>query len=224
MSELLKEVEDSFQHVREDNAGRGPLMMVTDGDEFAPGFNAMRRHYQPWLMAMVRRGYHHYAGSAPQENSDEALAETATVMMPFYLGACMETFCQGVLVGHQDNHLVKMAFHFDNLDHLYHEDDFRTLAHDMAKGFASDGEVEEFFLNYLTQGLNHISHIVGFAHQTDYQYNKVWDIWMLVGTAVVSSGYLAGHTLGSAWRERDVLRDIEIDLEEVSDGVAGEGD
>ena len=68
----------------------------------------------------------------------------------------------------------------------------------------------------------HLSHATGFAHATDVEPNKGWDIWLLNGTACICAGYLAGHLMGTTWRERDVLDGIEIASEVNLSGSEGE--
>jgi hypothetical protein len=91
----------------------------------------------------------------------------------------------------------------------------------MALGFAEDTEVLRFFTQFLVGGLEHLSHITGFAHR-QVDPGKVWDVWMLIGTACICSSYLAGHNVGKEWKERDVLSGIEIATQEVPRGPAGE--
>jgi hypothetical protein len=69
--------------------------------------------------------------------------------------------------------------------------------------------VVEFFGHYIGSGLAEFAHLTGWAHSQG-NANKVWDLWVLIGTSMVSTAYLAGHRFGTAWQEQDVLDDIEI--------------
>ena len=85
----------------------------------------------------------------------------------------------------------------------------------MAHGFAEDREVCDYFNTYLQSALHHMTHVTGFAH-SEVVPTKVWDVWLLSGTAVITASFLAGTQMGATWRERDVLDGIEIASE--SDG------
>lgn len=224
MTDLVDQVKACFEKTREaQDDGKGPLQVISPGDdELAPGFNSMRGYFQERLFVVARRGYHHFGGAALPSNSDQLIVETGTFMMPALIATSISAFSTGVLIGHQENHTVRMCYFFENLEHLFHDDDFLEATRDMANGFADDAEVFEFFDTYCTGGLNHVSHATGFAHTEDVQTAKVWDVWLLVGTATTAASYLAGFRLGDAWRERDVLDGIEIATEGEPRGSEGE--
>lgn len=224
MTDLVDQVKACFDKTREaQDDGRGPLQIISPGDEeMAPGFDAMRYHFGERLIMTARRGYRHFGGAALPSNSDLLLVATGEYMMPATIGVSMSAFSHGVMIGHREDHLVRMCYHFQNLEHLFHDDDFLEATSDMAKGFANDPEVYEFFDTYVTGGLHHVSHVTGFAHQEDVQTAKVWDVWLLTGTATTAASYLAGFRLGDAWRERDVLDGIEIATEGDPRGSEGE--
>lgn len=224
MTDLVDQVKACFEKTREEqDDGRGPLQIISPGeDELAPGFNVMRGYYQERLFVVARRGYRHFGGSALPSNSDELIVRTGEFMMPALIATSLTAFSIGVMIGHKEDHLVKMCYFFDTLEHLFHDNDFLEAAGEMAKGFADDSEVYEFFDTYCTGGLNHITHVTGFAHTEDVQISKVWDVWLLVGTATTAASYLAGFRLGDAWRERDVLDGIELATEGDPGGSEGE--
>jgi hypothetical protein len=182
----------------------------------------MRAFYQERLLLIARRGYHHFAGATLPSNSDQLVVHTGEYMMPATIATSLAAFSNGVMIGHREDHTVRMCYHFESLEHLFHDEDFLTASGDMAKGFTNDPEVYEFFDKYVTGGLNHVSHITGFAHQEEIPAAKVWDVWLMVGTATTAASYLAGYRLGDAWRERDVLDGIEIATEESPRGSEGE--
>jgi hypothetical protein len=226
MTDLVDEVKACFDKTREaQDDGRGPLQIINEGDEeLCPGFDAMRHHYGERLQVTARRGYHHFAGAALPSNSDQLLVQTGgEFMLPATIAISLAAFSDGVLIGHQENHIVRMCYFFQTLEHLFHDDDFLEAAADMAKGFTNDPEVYEFFEKYVTGGLTHVAHITGFAHQEEVNTAKVWDIWLMTGTATTAASYLAGYRLGDAWRERDVLDGIQIATEGDPDGSEGEG-
>jgi hypothetical protein len=216
MTDLVDEVKACFDKTREaQDDGKGPLQIINEGDEeLCPGFDAMRYYYGERLQVIARRGYHHFAGATLPSNSDELMVQTGEYMLPETIAISLAAFSNGVLIGHQENHVVRMCYFFENLEHLFHDEDFLEAAADMAKGFTNDPKVLEYFEKYVTGGLHHVAHITGFAHQQDVYATKVWDVWLMTGTATTAASYLAGFRLGDAWRERDVLDGIEIATEE----------
>src|SRR4029077_19767561 len=105
--------------------------------------------------------------------------------------------------------IVHLALKLDLVGTLFGNAGFHLESNTMATGFAEDNEIREFFMDYLGSGVTHISHITGFSH-SEVDPNQVWDLWMIVGLATIGSCYIAGHNMGSTWRERDVLDGIEI--------------
>ena len=111
MTDLVDEVKACFDKTREaQDDGRGPLQIINEGDEeLAPGFNAMRYYYGEQLQVMARRGYHHYAGGALPSNSDQLLVHTGEYMLPATIAVSLTAFANGVLIGQQENHVVRMC-------------------------------------------------------------------------------------------------------------------
>jgi len=213
MADLIEEVRASFERTRDDHGDRGPVTVLGPGDPreqgFPPGFNAMRDYYGDRLMAITRRGYRHFAGSTMPTNADQLMELTSQVMAEYLLALVLETFTDGVMVGHQQHQAVRIFDHFNKLELIFTEEPFREASRTMAKGFAEDSSVLAYFNEYIEGGVAHLSHITGFAHR-DVDPGKVWDVWLLVGTACACASYLAGHHLGTTWRERDVLDGIEL--------------
>lgn len=218
MTDLFEEVKTSFEKSREvQDDGRGPLQLVSTQDELAPGFNAMRAYYEQRILVITRRGYRQYAGSTLPRESDKLIELTRKVMLAPMIAELLESFTDGVLIGHQDLFTVKLSTHFNTIEHVYHDEEFRSASRTMAIGFSQDSEVLEYFSRYVESGLDHLSHLTGFAHST-VDPNKVWDLWLLIGTAVASAAFLAGQLMGQGWAERDVLDGIEIATEEEPHG------
>jgi hypothetical protein len=211
MNDLADEVKSSFEKSRDDVVGDHPgaAVIPTQGDELAPGFTAMRGYYEERLLIIMRRGYRQYAGSVLPTDGDELLTLTATYLQAPMIAVSLGAFADGVMLGHRNDHLVKMMFHFNNVDHLWHDDTFRESSMRMAKGFADDKQVCEYFNTYIDGALAHMAHATGFAH-SEVRPHKVWDVWLLCGTACVTASFLAGTRMGTSWRERDVLDGIEI--------------
>lgn len=217
---LFEEVRHAFAQVRDrQEEVPGPIQVLRDSDdELAPGFNAMREHYHEAMLVLCRRGYRHYAGSTMPQQADEILTRTGEYMLEKVICLVMTAFSDGVLVGHQDDHLVKMCLHFNNPGHLFHDADFRDSSRAMCNGFAEDAEVLEFFNEYVIGGVNQMSHACGYAHQSEADPHKAWDIWLITGSACVSAGFLSGFLMGQSWKERDVLSGIEIASQEATSG------
>lgn len=227
MTDLLEEVKNSFEVSRDEHSpDKGPLVMIDpDEGELAPGFNASREYYGKQLLAFTRRGYRHFAGSVMTTDSDELMVVTWPVMGPLLITSMVGAFTDGVLIGQRSEYMVQLCFHFHAVGHLFHDDDFRQLSLTMAEGFAEDRPVISYFEEYIQGATLHLCHATGFAHR-EVNANKVWDIWLLVGSAAVAASYLAGQRLGTTWRERDVLDGIEIasEVEHGSEGEAGRND
>ena len=219
---LIEDVKTSFDESRdEQTSDQGPVTILRDGGEdLAPGFNSMRIFYTNRLLAICRRGYRHHAGSTLPTKADDLITLTGHQMMPMLIGMVMQAFADGVMIGHQDDHQVKISFHFNIVDHLFTDESFRENSQKMAQGMAEDSEVLAWFAEFTSGGMDHLTHITGFAHR-EVNPTKVWDVWMLIGTACVCSCYLAGNKMGSTWKERDVLDGIEIATEEVPRGSEG---
>jgi len=208
MTELLDEIQDAFR-LHQSEAGTDGISVVRSTDELAPGFSAMRDYYNNRLMAIARRGYRHYAGSELPTDGEQLIDLTGSYMTAALIASAMAAFTDGVMIGHQADHYVQMMFHFQTVDHLFHEGSYRDRTRDMALGFAGDREVCDFFHAYLVATVQRMSHSTGFAHG-EVNPAKIWDLWLLTGTAVVTTSYLAGTKMGASWRERDVLDGIEI--------------
>jgi hypothetical protein len=217
MTDLVDEVKDSFEKSKEE-VGGGVTVVRDEGNELAPGFAAMRSYYEQRLLVIMRRGYRHHAGSTLPVSADDLLGLTGQYLIAPMIAVSMGAFADGVMLGHRVDHLVKMCFHFHTVDHLFHDDAFRQSALQMTHGFAEDSAVCEYFHEYVAGALAHMAHVTGFAH-SEVQPAKVWDVWILAGTACVTASFLAGTKMGTSWRERDVLDGIEIASE--SDGQDG---
>lgn len=225
MTDLIDQVKHSFEQARVEQTREGSdqegIVFQTAVEEPAPGFVAMRAHYGERILVLTRRGYRHFAGASLPQDYDQLNELTTEVMLDGFVALLMQVFADGVMIGHRDHQVVKMMFHFDNVEHLFHDSVFREASDAMAAGFGSDVEVLTYFIDFFAGGLNHIAHTAGFTHGR-VDSRKIWDVWLLVGTATTCSAYLAGHRLGNAWRERDVLAGIEIATEEAPGGVEGE--
>lgn len=214
MTDLIDEVKDSFEKTHEETNDKGPVSIIrTDGEELAPGFMAMRSHYEERLLAAARRGYRHHAGCTLPTAGDELLQLTQQPMLALLIALSTRAFADGVLIGQENNPIVRMALHFHQADHCYHEPAFIDASTQMALGFSRDEEVSDYFIDYVKRGVSHIAHVCGFAHDTEVNPAKVWDIWLLTGTSCVCASFLAGNKLGTTWKERDVLDGIEIATE-----------
>jgi len=209
---LIDEIKGVFETAREEQTEETGPVVVTHrlDEELANGFNAMRGYYQEQILAITRRGYRHFAGSAMPHSADLVLLHTDPVMRPLMVALLFQAFTDGVLIAHEDDQEVKMAIHFHNVDDLFADDEFREKSTAMATGFADDEEVLTYFSEYVQSALAQLAHLTGFAHTPDAEPSKVWDVWILAGTATISAGYLAGAKLGSSWKERDVLDGIAI--------------
>jgi hypothetical protein len=221
MTDLIDEVRTSFEMAKHTDTS-GPVTVMTAEDVVqAPGFMAMKGYFENRINIVTRRGYRHFAGATLTHDADELLKQTAAVMVTPLLATLFRAFSDGVMVGHQDNHLVRMMLHFNQADDLWGDDDFLKASKDLGSGFADDDEVCHYFADYLMGGVNHLAHVTGFAH-SHVEPAKVWDIWIMGGTACVCASFLAGNKLGTSWRERDVLDGIAIATEEAPVGHTGE--
>ena len=212
MNDLVEEIRNCFEKSRDEVTADDPgaTVIATNTDELAPGFAAMKTYYESRLLIIMRRGYRHHAGSVLPTDADALLHHTAVFLDAPMIAVSMGVFTDGVMIGHQSDHLVRMMVHFHNVDHLFHDENFRQSSLRMTKGFAEDKEVCEYFGTYLHGALTHMAHITGFAHKSEVVPAKIWDLWLLTGTAVITACYLAGIKMGASWRERDVLDGLEM--------------
>ena len=222
MTDLVEEVRASFEQAKHADA-QGPVSIITNDLIEAPGFLAMKAYFENRLQIVTRRGYRHFAGATMTHDADTLLKQTAEVMTTPMLATVFRAFSDGVMVGHKDNHLVRMMLHFNQVDILWDDDTFLKSSMELSSGFADDEEVCTYFGEYLMGGVNHLTHVTGFAH-SEVDPIKVWDIWIMGGMACVCASYLAGNKLGTSWRERDVLDGIAIATEEAPVGSTGEDD
>ena len=221
MTDLIDEVKDSFEKSKDAvnggaDEGGGITMVRGEVDELAPGFSAMREYYNNKLLVITRRGYRHFAGSSLPTASDDLVVQTAEFMRAPMIAVSLGAFADGVRLGHQTDHLVKMMLHFHAVEHVFHDNHMRDQTMAMAHGFAEDREVCDWFNTYLDGALTHMAHVTGFAH-SEVVPAKVWDLWLLSGTAVITASFLAGNRMGATWRERDVLDGIEIASESAAE-------
>ena len=214
---LLEEIKDAFNAVRVEHVqdNEPPIQMLDKAVGLPPLFNDMRLYYGGQSLVITRRGFRHFAGSELSScgGADELLEATTELMVPQVLAMLLQTFADGVRLGHKEDQIIKMAFHFHVEEHLYGDSNFIEGSKTMALGFNEDDEIRDFFLEYLLGGIEHLIHISGFAHST-VDPNKIWDVWLLICGATIGSCYMAGYQMGSSWRERDVLDGIEIASED----------
>lgn len=211
MTGLLEEIKESFDKARitTEADGGGPVVVGTNFPDMPEGFMAMQIYYRKVLVSLVRRGFRHHAGASMPTAADDLLKLTVPTMHPKLLAMLLQCFADGVRIGHRDDQRIKMAYHFEVMDTIYESAAFVTDSNTMALGFAEDDGIRAYFTEYLENGIAHMHHLTGFAH-SEADPNQVWDLWMLIGLATIGSCYLAGHAMGSSWRERDVLDGIEI--------------
>lgn len=221
--DLIDQIKASFETAKATRTDSDGPVTVLGGESFqvAPGFMAMKSYFDDRMLIITRRGYRHFAGATLTHDADELLRDTGHEMLVPLLATLFRAFSDGVMIGHQDNHLVRMQIHFGQIDELWKDDSFLKASAELATGFADDREVSDYFLEYIKGGLDHLSHVTGFAH-SQVDPTKVWDIWIMGGTACVCACYLAGTKLGNEWRERDVLDGIAIATEEAPVGSTGE--
>lgn len=213
MTDLIDEVRASFNKTRDDHGDRGPVTVLGPGDPreqgFPPGFTAMRNYYGERLLAITRRGYRHFAGSTLPTDADQLMELTSQVMAEYVLALVFDAFADGVAIGHQQQQTVRIFTHFNTLEQIFTDELFRESSREMAKRFSEDPDVLAYFNEYVEGGMHHLAHVTGFAHR-EVEPGKIWDVWLLVGTACMCATFLAGHHLGVTWRERDVLEGIEL--------------
>jgi|KBSMisStandDraft_5_1062788.scaffolds.fasta_scaffold20304_8 hypothetical protein len=221
MSDLIDQVRTSFETPKGVEKGSPVTVMSASDVVETPGFHAMKSYFETRILIINRRGYRYFAGATLTDDADALLTQTAQVMLTPTLATMFRAFSDGVLVGHQTNHLVRQRIYFEQADELWGEDEFLAASKELGSGFADDDAVCNWFAEYLRGGINHLAHVTGFAH-TQVEPTKVWDIWVMGGMASVCACYLAGTKLGTTWRERDVLDGIEIATEEGPVGPTGE--
>lgn len=222
MTDLVDEVRASFDLAKHHNSTDGAVTVLGPSDVIeVPGFTGMKSYYDTRITVITRRGYRHFAGATLTHDADALLTQTAEVMATPMLATLFRAFSDGVMTGHQDDHLVRMAIYFDRIDSLWNDTDFVNASGELSSGFADDDEVCTYFSEYMLGGINHLAHTTGYAH-SQVEPNKVWDIWIMGGMACACASFIAGSKLGSTWRERDVLDGIAIATEEAPGGSTGE--
>lgn len=219
---LLEDVKRGFERasteVNPDSSGTGivPTAITEESDTLAPGFFAMREYNDGRVKVMLRRGYRHFAGAPLPDDSIETLEVTKEELGTLITSVVIEAFCDGVQVGQASSHQVKMALFYENLNDLFTNEHFRNDTLVMALEFAEDTEVRGFFADYVMGAVRALARATGFAPNTGISH-KIWDLWLLCGTSLVTSGYIAGYQLGGIWKERDVLSGLETEMEEGND-------
>lgn len=221
MSDLLNEVRTSFEQIPEVTGVKqvsGPVGIVgfSGPDDLVPGFRGMQAYNNDRIKVMVRRGYRHFAGRDLPELSEEAFELVRPVLSPLFALLIIEAFCDGVQVGQNTSHTVRMAVFFEKVDELFTDKAFRNDSGVMALHFAGEPEVLDFFNTYTQGAVMALAHGTGFVHNNG-EPNKIWDLWMLAGTSMVTAGYIAGHQLGLAWSLKDTIAEMENELGEESD-------
>jgi len=215
VTDLLEEVKDSFRKGNmpdTDGPQVGPIRMVTEHDNLV-GFGGMSAAYHRRITDITRKGYRRFAGSTLPDDPEDKLITTGEYMYPKIIATLVQAFCDGIMLGQQDNFQVLLAVRLGAADSLFHDEGFRAMAKTMALGFIEDEGIKSFFLEYYSGALISLAQLTGFA-QGQMPAGKVWDLWILSSKAVVGTCYVAGYHLGSAWKERDVLDGIEIVTEE----------
>lgn len=212
MPDLVDEVKESFANLKHINAAQGSVVMVSDTKDFSPGFTEARAYYNKRVLVHTRHGYRHFAGSSMPTDGEQVVITTNHSMGTRYMALMFSCYCDGVRIGHHSDPFVATCFADDAVEAMFDDVRFREPSNVMAAGFAKNSEIAAFFTEFFTESVVQISRACGFKDTVEPA--KVWDLWLMVGTSVVSACYLAGHRLGVTWKERDVLSDIEIELDE----------
>jgi len=213
---LIDEIQAAFNsESREavERAGPGKLHLIDDerDGELAPGFTAMRAYYHDRLLVTVRRGYRQFAGSFLGDGIDDAVTKTMGYLGPNVTMLVIRAFADGVMIGRQNIPLVVTAFTGKKVDELFGEQEYNDQVDLLTADFSTDSEVQEHFNVYIYEALTHMTHATGVAH-SENKVDKIWDVWLLTGTATLAASYLAGHRMGVSWKERDVLEGVEKDM------------
>ena len=131
MTDLIDEIKASFEKSK---------MAVDNGD----GVTIVRQH-----RGGAGSGFPGHAGALQREapadraswvpvarrlamptDSDELMEKVSGQMTAAMIALSMSAFADGVILGHQSDPLIKMMFHFNNVDHVFHDESMRREHHD----------------------------------------------------------------------------------------------
>lgn len=221
MSDLVGEIRAMFEKDRDEISPESPMKMVSDSElKMTPGLRGMREYFQERINRATRRGYRLHAGAPLNPDHKQAMYDTSEPMLAHTVAIGLGAFSAGVMMGQQNDHLVRLKIFQGDPDALFEMKEFREAAKNMALGFSNDDEVVEFFTDYAKGAMEQMGVMTGFLRRSGNP-NKVWDLWIFTSTGLVTASYMAGCRLGTTWREKDVLDGILMATEEGSRGPEG---
>lgn len=221
MTDLIDEVRRSFQTVTEATGEptmtNGAVMSfeTTDPDKIAPGLMAARVYYAEQTKMCLRRAYRKFAGKTLPDDSDECFRETGEVLGTLFTEMVLCAFCDGVQVGQGSSHVVQMKKFYDSLEEVFVNDTFRRDSQMMMLTFSAATDVQAFFVEFVMSSALALAHFAGFAHG-HHMSHKIWDLWLISGSSMVTAAYIAGHQLGGIWSERDIVAEMEAQINDGS--------
>lgn len=171
-----------------------------------PGISGMRDYNENRILSSIRRAYRYYAGMKMPNEHDEMYELTKQRLSSLIAAVVIEAFCDGIQIG-------KKEFDSGTLNDLFSNDDFRAESLGMSLEIASEPGVGVFFGEYVLGASEALAHGTGFAHGTGSAH-KIWDLWIMASTSMVSSAYIAGHQLGGIWADRETTVEMDTKLEE----------
>ena len=216
MSDLLHDVRHSFETLSEatgePTSTMGPVSTYQMAIDAVDGLEAMRSFNEDRIKAALRRAYRHFGGATLSKDNDEVFDMTKNRLGALFSALVIETFCDGIQIGSKTEPTVQMALATDETLGLFHDHEFRAASLGLALEITSDDDVGQFFTNYVVGCAMALGHVTGFAHGQDNAH-KIWDLWLMAGTSMVSAGYIAGCQLGKIWTEREVVAGMETAME-----------
>ena len=220
MSDLSHDVQHCFEKLTEENQAEsvvGPIATFSMSADAVPGLPEMRAFNEERIKVALRRAYRYFAGvDFSAANNDECFDYTKEKLGALFSSLVIETFCDGIQIGRKNEHNVKMALFYSKLDELFRSEEFQAGSLTLALELTRDTDVMEFFTRYTIGSANALGHATGYAHGEGLQH-KIWDLWMLAGTSMITAGYIAGQQLGVLWTERELVAEMEEDIQEGSD-------
>jgi hypothetical protein len=215
MTDLLQDVRHVFESIPDGTEAKEQIGSVSTyqiDPEKLPGMMEMRAYNEARIKNALRRGYRYYAGvDFAAASNDEAFDYTKERLAGLFSSLVIEVFCDGIQIGQKTSHTVNMALFYNKLGELFASEDFQAESLTLALQLTREPGVTDFFNEYTLTAATGLSHITGFAHGQGLSH-KVWDIWLLAGTSMVTASYVAGQQLGMIWAEREVVAKLEEEL------------
>jgi hypothetical protein len=200
--------------------GENRIHMIDSRDEngtnnaIGPGYTCYHHHAQHNVVNAIRRVYRTEAGRSAPVTGEVFLDRTKPAMRTALLETVAAAIADGILVGQEHLFMVRKAKRTEQYHELFNSESYKKESSLFKLTLMMDPDLTSLVAEKLDEVIVALADGTGYAESTEPSIvSKVWDLWYLIGGSITIAGYKAGCTLGSKWKERDILAGISAATE-----------